>query len=35
MKYFWGGALKDHIESQGGGQEGPQKDRKIFEHSLI
>ena len=29
-----GGALKDHIVSQGGGQDGPKKDRMIFERSL-
>ena len=29
-----GRSLKDHIGSQGGGQEGPKKDRIIFERSL-
>ena len=34
---FWGGgggSLKDHIGSHGGGQDGPKKDRIIFERSL-
>ena len=30
-----GGSLKDHIGSRGGGQDGPKKDRIIFERSLI
>ena len=29
-----GRSLKDHIGSQGGGQDGPKKDRIIFERSL-
>ena len=30
-----GRSPKDHIGSQGGGQDGPKKDRIIFERSLI
>ena len=35
MRSFGGeGSLKDHIGSQGGGQDGPKKDHIIFECSL-
>ena len=38
MQSFWGEggrSLKDHIGPQGGGQDGPKKDRIIFERSLM
>ena len=37
MRSFWGEggrSSKDHIGSQGGGQDGPKKDHIIFERSL-